>query len=92
MIWDLRLDTANYNALIGLFREEAVSADLQDSTLNPDKEKQLAFDLSAYTGQNCYVAPGCTNGKTNAKNAFCKAGYSSVAVRHLLKSGLVDSL
>jgi hypothetical protein len=87
MIWDLGLDTANYDALIGLFGEDAVSAGLQDSTLNPDEEKQLAFDLSAYTGQNCYVSTVCTDGKSKSKEAICKAGYSSAAVGHQLKSG-----
>jgi hypothetical protein len=90
MIWDLGLDTANYDALIGLFGEDAVSAGLQDSTLSPDEEKKLAFDLSAYTGQNCYVSSGCTDGKTNATKALCKAGYSSAAVGHRLKSGHHD--
>jgi hypothetical protein len=92
MIWDLGLDTANYDALIGLFGEDAVSAGLQDSALNPDEEKQLAFDLSAYTGQNCYVSTVCTGGKSDAKEALCKAGYSSAAVGHTLRSGHQEAI
>jgi hypothetical protein len=86
MIWDLGLDTANYDALIGLFGQDAVSDGLQDSSLNPEEEKQLAFDLSAYTGQNCYVTPDCTDGKTDTSASRCKLGYSSVAVGRSLRS------
>jgi hypothetical protein len=86
MIWDLGLDTANYDALIGLFGQDAVSDGLQDSSLNPEEEKQLAFDLSAYTGQNCYVTPDCTDGKTDTSASRCKSGYSSVAVGRSLRS------
>lgn len=86
MIWDLGLDTANYDALIGLFGQEAVSDGLQDSSLNPDEEKKLAFNLSAYTGQNCYIAEECNDGKSSDPRAICKAGYSSAALGHDLRS------
>jgi hypothetical protein len=86
MIWDLGLDTANYDALIGLFGQEAVSDGLQDSSLNPDEEKKLAFDLSAYTGQNCYIAEECNDGKSSDPRAICKVGYSSAALGHDLRS------
>jgi hypothetical protein len=86
MIWDLGLDTANYEALTGLFGQEAVSGGLRDSTLNPNEEKKLAFDLSAYTGQHCYITDACTDGKSNNKNATCKAGYSSDGVDHTLRT------
>lgn len=88
MIWDLGLDSANYDALIGLFGQEAVSEGLQDSSLNPDEEKQLVDDLAAYTGQNCYNNYGCTDDKSN--NKACKAGFSSVEIGHEMPPNLDD--
>jgi hypothetical protein len=80
MIWELGLDTANNDALISLFGEEAVAEGKRDTSLNPDERNKLAFDLSAYTGQNCYIAEGCTDGikESGFGGASCKAGYSSV--------------
>lgn len=78
MIWELGLDTANNDALIGLFGEDAVEAGKRDTSLNPEERDKLAFDLSAFTGQNCYVPEGCTNGKTEEGNSTCVKGYSVV--------------
>ncbi|KAF2818198.1 hypothetical protein CC86DRAFT_435113 [Ophiobolus disseminans] len=85
MIWELGLDTANNDALVGLFGAEAVEAGKRDTSLNPNERDKLALDLSAYTGQNCYVAPGCTNGIKGDSNSTCMAGYSSAETGHSLK-------
>ncbi|OAF98482.1 uncharacterized protein CC84DRAFT_1075110, partial [Paraphaeosphaeria sporulosa] len=86
MIWELGLDTANNDALVGLFGEEAVKAGKRDTSLNPEERDKLAFDLSAFTGQNCYVASGCTDGKKEEGNSTCVAGYSAIEVGHSLLS------
>lgn len=86
MIWELGLDTANNDALVGLFGEEAVKAGKRDTSLNPEERDKLAFDLSAFTGQNCYVAPECTDGKKEEGNSTCIPGYSAVEVGHSLLS------
>lgn len=84
MIWELGLDSAGYGALRALFGDDAVDKGLSDTTLNPEEQAQLAFDLSAYTGQNCYVTQSCTKGGSdNAPDKICGSPeYSSVAVSH----------
>jgi len=88
MIWDLGLDSANYDALIGLFGQEAVSQGLQDSSLNPDEEKRLVDDLAVYTGQNCYNTYACTDDKTGSKS--CNPGFSSLEIGHEMHANLGD--
>lgn len=87
MIWELGLDTANNDALIGLFGEDAVEAGKRDSSLNPAERDRLAFDLSAYTGQNCYPTVECMSGQ---RSQVCKAGYSSVATGGAFKYHVVE--
>ena len=84
MIWELGLDTANNDALIGLFGEDAVTAGKRDMSLNPAERERLAFDLSAFTGQNCYLPKSCTDGENESDDSKCAAGYSTVAVGHSL--------
>lgn len=80
MVWELGLDSADYQALIGLFGEEAVSKGLSDASLNPEEREQLTLDLSAYNGQFCYVAEQCvTSDKDNGDDkGHCMAGYSVI--------------
>lgn len=84
MIWELGLDTANNDALVGLFGEDAVKAGRRDTALNPEERNKLAFELSAFTGQDCYVPEGCTNGKIEQGNSTCAAGFSVVELGHSL--------
>jgi hypothetical protein len=84
MIWELGLDTADFQALTGLFGEDAVGNALRDTSLNPGEKDQLARDLAAFTGQNCYVTLSCTKGGRSAgsPSGVCGPGYSSVEVAH----------
>ncbi|KAI0197886.1 hypothetical protein F4808DRAFT_473454 [Astrocystis sublimbata] len=84
MIWELGLDSADNQALIGLFGEEAVSKGLLDTTLNPEEEKQLTLDLSAYNGQFCYVAEKCVeqDSDNDDSRGKCMSGYSVLETAH----------
>ncbi|KAI0439807.1 hypothetical protein F4803DRAFT_568057 [Xylaria telfairii] len=84
MIWELGLDTADYQALIGLFGEEAVTNGLADASLNPKEKEKLVSDLSAYNGQFCYVAEKCVKSDTDKDDSkgSCMAGYSVIETGH----------
>ena len=84
MIWALDLDTPDFQALSSLLGEDAVSDSLVDDSLDPGEKSQLISDLAAYTGQDCYVTPRCTDGTKNSRGSgqVCMAGYSSLEVGH----------
>ncbi|KAI6080959.1 hypothetical protein F4821DRAFT_265394 [Hypoxylon rubiginosum] len=84
MIWELGLDTGDYQALTGLFGEDAVSDALSDASLNPEEKKKLTLDLSAYNGQFCYVTETCVGGDedTDDEKGRCMAGYSVAETAH----------
>ncbi|KAI0385398.1 chitinase A1 [Hypomontagnella monticulosa] len=82
-IWTLDYDTADFQALAGLVGDEAFAHAIVEDALYPAERTQLVQDLAPYTGQNCFVTQGCTDG-TNTDDSFsnCGAGYSSVATGH----------
>ncbi|KAJ2980520.1 hypothetical protein NUW58_g6925 [Xylaria curta] len=84
MIWELGLDSADYQAMIGLFGEEAVSKGLSDTSLNPKEKEKLTLDLSAYNGQFCYVTEECvsSNDDNDNEKGRCMSGYSVAETAH----------
>lgn len=77
------LDTADHQALIALFGEDAVTKGLSDATLKPEEQEQLTMDLSAYNGQFCYIAEKCAGSdKDTVAKGTCKAGYSVIETAH----------
>ncbi|RLL93598.1 hypothetical protein CFD26_101115 [Aspergillus turcosus] len=84
MIWSLDLDTQDHQAMTGLFGEEAMEGALRNTGLDPEEAKQLAFDLSAWTGELCYTTPTCTDGSRGERgpDQVCKKGYTAVEMAH----------
>lgn len=83
MIWALDLDTPDFDAMTDLFGEAAMANALGDTSLNTEEKKQLVDELSAYTGQDCYVTVGCTAGARETNElALCAPGYQSVELAH----------
>lgn len=84
MIWSLDLDTTDYEAMRALLGDNAMDNALTDTSLDPAEKGQLVDDLAAYTGQNCYVTPECTDGTpaTKKPGQVCMGGYAPVEVGH----------
>jgi hypothetical protein len=81
-LWTLDYDTSDYQALTALIGEDAMVHAIVEEALNPGERTQLVNDLAPYTGQNCYVTQGCTDGTNNDAFSNCGPGYSSVAIGH----------
>jgi GH18 family chitinase len=82
-VWSLDLDTQDYQGLTALVGERAMLDAFIEDQLNPDERKRLVHDLAAYTGQECFVSTGCTDGaNNNGPPATCPAGYMSVETGH----------
>ncbi|KPM43205.1 hypothetical protein AK830_g3330 [Neonectria ditissima] len=83
MIWSLDLDTPNFDAMHDFFGDKAMANALGDTSLKPDEKEKLVEDLSAYTGQNCYVTTKCTQGGNEKdSSAECGPGYKSIELGH----------
>lgn len=52
--------------------------------LSDDEKADLAAEFGAYTGQNCYITPGCTDGTLAHRRVdqVCKGGYTAVDSTH----------
>lgn len=63
MIWAIDQDTPDYQALAGLIGEgEFASSLLEGGSLDNRSASALSDAFGAYTGQNCFVTPTCTDG------------------------------
>lgn len=81
MIWSLDLDTQDFGAMTELFGEDAMAdAIIDGSGLDPDDRDELA----AYTGEDCYVTPRCTDGTSDEQgpDQVCKGGFSALETAH----------
>ncbi|KAF7176523.1 hypothetical protein CNMCM7691_002841 [Aspergillus felis] len=84
MVWSIDLDTQDHQAMTGLFGEKAMEGALVDTGLDPEEAGQLAFDLSAWTGELCYTTPTCTDGTRGERgpDQVCQSGYTPVDMAH----------
>lgn len=85
MIWAVDQDTQNYNAMNGLFGSAAMESSLlHGNDLTDAQKEKLSSQLAAYTGQNCFVTPLCTDGSEAESDPrqVCPAGTSSVTTAH----------
>ncbi|CBF89323.1 hypothetical protein AN0517.2 [Aspergillus nidulans FGSC A4] len=83
MVWAIDQDTGEFDALAGLIGEDLSSLQMEGG-LTGDAANVLADTFAAYTGQNCFVTPRCTDGSSKEKNAdqVCPSGYLSVDTAH----------
>ena len=83
MIWAIDQDTQNHDALEGLLGDFS-SSQLEGGSLDPKAAKALSSAFGAYTGQNCFVTPTCTDGTDGQKqqDQVCPTGTRSVSTAH----------
>ncbi|KAI7241261.1 glycoside hydrolase family 18 protein [Hortaea werneckii] len=85
MIWALDQDTPDYEALAGLIGEGPLANSLlEGGSLDDRSAGALSDAFAAYTGQNCFVTPTCTDGSSEEKTAdqVCPAGSISISTAH----------
>ncbi|KAL8692321.1 MAG: hypothetical protein Q9218_002638, partial [Villophora microphyllina] len=83
MIWAIDQDTQNHDALEGLLGDFSDSQ-LEGGNLDPKTAAALSDAFGAYTGQNCFVTPTCTDGSDAQKQneQVCPAGSMAVSTAH----------
>ncbi|RMY34078.1 hypothetical protein D0866_05494 [Hortaea werneckii] len=85
MIWAVDQDTPDYEALAGLIGEGSLANSLlEGGSLDDRSAGALSDAFAAYTGQNCFVTPTCTDGSSKEKTAdqVCPAGSISISTAH----------
>lgn len=83
MIWAIDQDTQNHDALEGLLGDFS-SSQLEGGGLDDKTAGALSDAFGAYTGQNCFVTPTCTDGTDSQKQdgQICPSGTTSVSTAH----------
>lgn len=83
MIWALDQDTQGHDALEGLLGDFS-SSQLEGGNLDDQTATALSLAFGAYTGQNCFVTPTCTDGSDGQKqhDQVCPSGTSAVSTAH----------
>lgn len=83
MIWAIDQDTQNHDALEGLLGDFS-SSQLEGGSLDDKTAAALSTAFGAYTGQNCFVTPTCTDGTDGQKQTdqVCPSGTMSVSTAH----------
>lgn len=83
MIWAIDQDTQNHDALSGLLGDFS-SSQLEGGSLDDKTAAALSDAFGAYTGQNCFVTPTCTDGTDGQKqkDQICPSGTMSVSTAH----------
>lgn len=83
MIWAIDQDNLKHDALSGLLGDFS-SSQLEGGGLDDKSAGALSSAFGAYTGQNCYVTPTCTDGTDGQKqqDQICPAGTMSVSTAH----------
>jgi chitinase len=70
MIWAIDQDTPDYQALAGLIGEDMLAGSLlEGGSLDSRGASALSDAFGAYTGQNCFVTPTCTDGTSGQQSA-----------------------
>ncbi|KAI3068615.1 CAZyme family GH18 [Aspergillus niger] len=84
MIWAIDQDDGDFDALAGVIGEDLSVMQMEGGGLSGDAANALADAFAAYTGQNCFVTPRCTDGSSGEKNPdqVCPSGYMSVSTAH----------
>lgn len=82
-IWSLDADNARLDGLNGLMGDFS-GLQLEGGSASPSQRAALAHELSAYTGQECFITPRCTDGSPGqlGPEQVCPGGYQSVATAH----------
>ncbi|KAL8942162.1 MAG: hypothetical protein Q9216_001809 [Gyalolechia sp. 2 TL-2023] len=83
MIWAIDQDTQNHDALSGLLGDFS-SSQLEGGGLDDKAAAALSAAFGAYTGQDCFVTPKCTDGTDGQKqkDQICPKGTTSVSTAH----------
>ncbi|KAL9599868.1 MAG: hypothetical protein Q9219_003562 [cf. Caloplaca sp. 3 TL-2023] len=83
IIWAIDQDTQNHDALSGLLGDFS-SSQLEGGNLDDKTAAALSDAFGAYTGQNCFVTPTCTDGTDGQKkkDQVCPSGTMSVSTAH----------
>ncbi|KAL8729755.1 MAG: hypothetical protein Q9181_004891 [Wetmoreana brouardii] len=83
MIWAIDQDNQNHDALSGLLGDFS-SSQLEGGSLDDKSAAALSSAFGAYTGQNCFVTPTCTDGTDGQKqkDQVCPSGTMSVSTAH----------
>ncbi|KAK9422564.1 putative chitinase [Seiridium unicorne] len=83
MVWALDQDDGQFDAISGLMGDYSL-LQMEGGGLSPEQLAQLAEQFGAYTGQNCYVTPTCTDGSPGQKSAdqVCGSGFTPVSTAH----------
>jgi GH18 family chitinase len=83
MIWAIDQDTRNFDAMNGLMGDYSGSQ-WEGGGLDENAAKGLSSAFGAYTGQNCFITPTCTDGTDSQKQTdqVCPGGTMSVATAH----------
>jgi chitinase len=86
MVWALDQDNATFDAYEGLMGDTSL-LQLEGGGLSDDEKAALADQFAAYTGQNCFVTPRCTDGsaKQQGPDQVCPGGFQSVSTAHTPK-------
>lgn len=84
MIWAIDQDDGQFDALTGVVGKDLSIMQMEGGGLSGDTATVLADAFAAYTGQNCFVTPRCTDGSSEEKNPdqVCPSGYLSVSTAH----------
>ncbi|KAK8050311.1 chitinase A1, partial [Apiospora phragmitis] len=68
MIWALDQDNSTFEAYDGVMGDTSL-LELEGGGLSPEATAALANQFAAYTGQNCFVTPRCTDGSSGQKGS-----------------------
>jgi chitinase len=83
MVWALDQDNSTFGAYDGLLGDTG-ELELDGGSQTPEEQEELVNQMAAYTGQNCYVTPRCTDGSESQRgpNQVCSIAFQSVATAH----------
>jgi len=83
MIWAVDQDNGTFSAMEGLMGDFS-NLQLEGGRLSPEDAAKLAKAFSAYTGQDCFVTPRCTDGSDGQQGTdqVCGDGFLSVDTAH----------
>ena len=86
MIWAIDQDNQNHDALSGLLGDFS-SIQLEGGGLDDKSAAALSDAFGAYTGQNCFVTPTCTDGSDGQQqeDQKCPSGFMDVSTAHAPK-------
>jgi glycosyl hydrolase family 18 (putative chitinase) len=83
MIWAVDQDDEKFDALNGLMGDFSL-IQMEGGNLSPEAAAALAGLFGAYTGQDCFVTPRCTDGTSGQQgpDQVCPSEYMSVDTAH----------